>query len=330
MGQAERWMTGYQRVLNWIAELIAGTAATPAQRKLLETAIEGLNGRLKLAAASGDCIPSIDLPLAVYGAIRGEEDGAVPLAAACALVCLAASLFDDLADGDRQSHWARYAAGEINLAAVIMLCALPPLILTKLDVLPLLRLRLQQILAEGALRICAGQQADLALTGKHDVETAEVEAAATGKTGERFATYCRMAAELAAAEPEATALYETFGREIGMGRQFVSDCHELLVDPECRDLVHGTRTLPIVAHMNRLSGADRSYFLDLLDRARTDRRAEETVRRELQSSGEMSRVLFRARLHFGRALAIVDRVGAREPGRTRLLHVVSPSCADSG
>jgi geranylgeranyl pyrophosphate synthase len=316
-------------VLRSIAELIAEIAVSPQQRALLETAAVGLDRAVRGTAGSRDSIPSIELPLAVYAAITGREDGAVPLAAACALVCLSVGLFDDLADGDRQSHWAGYSAAEINLAAATVLCALPPLILARLDIAPLRRLRMQQILAEGTLRMSAGQQVDLALTGKHEVAVAEVEAAVIGKTGERFATYCRLAAEMGGAAPQAMALYGAFGREIGIARQLISDCHELLIDPECRDLAHGTRTLPIVAHINRLTGTDRSRFLDLLDRARTDRRAEESVRQELRAADEISRVIFKARLHYGRARALVDRVGAREPGREWLLHVASPGSGDA-
>jgi geranylgeranyl pyrophosphate synthase len=320
--------TGYERVLSSIEEIIAEISVSPQQRALLQTAVVGLQRSVVSNAESGDRIPSIDLRLGVYAAITGSDEAAVSLAAAGALVCLSVKLFDDLADGDRQSHWAGYSAGEINLAAATVLSALPQLILARLDLTPPRRLRMQQILAEGLLRISAGQQVDLALTGTHEVSVAEVEAAVIGKTGERFATYCRLAAEMAAASPQAMADSAAFGREIGVARQLISDCHELLVDPECRDITHGARTMPIVAHINRLSGADRSRFLDCLDRARTDRRAEQSVRQELREADEISRVIFRARLRYGRARAIVDRLGAREPGRARLLRLASPGAAE--
>jgi geranylgeranyl pyrophosphate synthase len=314
---------GYKRVLRVIAELIAETAASPQQWALLGSVVVGLDRCISAPSQCGDVVPSIDLPLAVHAAITGEEDTAVPLAAACALVCFSIGLFDDLADDDRRGHWARHSVGEINLAAATVLSALPSLILARLDVAPPRRVRLQQILAEGLLRVSAGQQADLALTGAHEVTVGQVEAAVVGKIGERFATYCKLAAEMAAATTEAMSLYEAFGREIGIARQLISDCHDLV----SRDLVHGTRTMPIVAHINRLSESDRQRFLDLLDHSRTDRHAAELVRRELRESGEISRVIFRARLHYGRARAIIDRVDAREPGRARLLCVARPGFA---
>lgn len=251
------------------------------------------------------------------------------MAAACALTCLGIKLFDDLADGDRLPHWRGRSAAEMSLAAATILTTLPPIALGQLDISPRRRLSMQQILAQGLLRTSAGQQLDLALTGKRTATVAEVEAAVAGKTGERLATYCRLAAEMAGATPEARDLYGRVGCEIGVARQLISDCHELTVDAECRDLAHGARTLPIVAHMNRLTGADRARFLDLLDRAALpDREAETTVRRELYASGEIARTLFKARLHYGRARAIVDHIDAREPGRTRLLRVIDPGSAD--
>ncbi len=207
---------GYERVLSSIEEAIAEFSVSPQQHALLQTAVSGLKRGVLSTAESGDCIPSIDLPLGVYAAITGSDEAAVSLAAACALVCLSVKLFDDLADGDRQSHWAGYSAGEVNLAAATMLSTLPQLILTRLDLAPLRRLRMQEILAEGLLRISAGQQVDLALTGTREASVAEVEAAVIGKTGERFATYCRLAAEMAGAAPQAMAEWAAFGREIGV------------------------------------------------------------------------------------------------------------------
>jgi hypothetical protein len=112
-----------KRVLDWMRKFVAAATVTPEQRSLFETALVGVERYLSPAAEVGGYVPSIELPLAVYAATTGEEDGAVPLAAACALVCLCAKLFDDLADGDLQPHWAERSGAEMNLAAATMLCA---------------------------------------------------------------------------------------------------------------------------------------------------------------------------------------------------------------
>jgi hypothetical protein len=136
--QAECW-----RALTFAADLVAEVAASPSQRELLETALIGLDGYVRRADDKGAYVHSIALPLAVHAAITGREAEAVPLAAACGLVNLAIDLFDDLADGDRQAHWAKRSFGEMSLAAATILGALPPLILARLDVQPERRSRMQ-------------------------------------------------------------------------------------------------------------------------------------------------------------------------------------------
>jgi geranylgeranyl pyrophosphate synthase len=308
-----------RRVLAWAAGLIGEVATSPAQRALIDTALIGLDGYLNRAADNGTYVHSIALPLAVHAAITGREGEAAPLAAACGLVNLAIDLFDDLADGDRQAHWAKRSFGEMSLAAATILGALPPLILARLEVEPERRIRMQQILALGGLRASAGQQEDLRQTGNPDVTVDEVEAAVTGKTGERYAAYCELAAEMAGADAATKALYAGYGRDIGVSVQLLSDCHDLMTDPAARDLAHGTRTLPIAVHLSRLDGGERSRFLDLLDRARTDREAQASVREELLTSAAIRRVVIRAQLCRARARRLVDEAGANEPGRSWLM-----------
>jgi polyprenyl synthetase len=316
----------HEKVRRWIGDLIAETAVSEQQLALLDAAMSGLAQDMRAAALSGDCIASIDLPLAVHAALTGTVDGAIPLAATCALVCLGVKL---LTDDDPRAREHGYCGDDMSVAASTILTALAPLALARLDVEPQRRLRMQHVLAIGLLRMSAGRQAGMALTGNHAATVAEVEAALADQAGERLATCCRLAVEMAGGGPAQIALYGALGHEIGMARQIISDCHELVSNPECRDLLHGTRMLPTVAHINRLVGGDRTRFLNLLERARSDRQAEIAARRELYVSGAISGSLLRARLHYGRARVIIDRTGAREPGRTRLLQVVGADPADA-
>jgi geranylgeranyl pyrophosphate synthase len=308
-----------RRALSFAAELIAEVAASPAQRALIDTALIGLDGYVRRAADKGAYVHSIALPLAVHAAITGSEGEAAPLAAACGLVNLAIDLFDDLADGDRQAHWAKRSFGEMSLAAATILGALPPLILARLDVEPERRARMQEILALGGLRASAGQQEDLRQTGNPDVTVEDVEAAVTGKTGERYAAYCELAAEMAGADATTKALYAAYGRDIGVAVQLLSDCHDVMTDPDARDLAHGTRTLPIAVHLSRLDDGEQARFLELLDRARTDREAQASVRKELLKSAAIRRVVIRAQVCRARARRLADEAGAKEPGRGWLM-----------
>lgn|GEM_PF-1048204 len=312
-----------EEVLRWAGDCIATVSASPAQRRLLDTAFAGLESTVREIKARTGFVPMIDLAPAVHAAISREHAAAVPLAAACAFVFLGLDLFDDLADGDRQRQWEGHSAAEMNLAAATVLTCLPTLIIAGLDVSAARRARMAERLACGLLRMSAGQQADLALTGAREVRPSDVEAAVVGKSGEQFATYCALAAEMAGASEDVVGLYADFGRELGTAGQFASDCHELLVDPECRDLAHGSRTLPLATHMERLPPDERSVFLDLLDSARSDAAARDMVRRRLRETAEVRRIMFGVHIRLQRARRLLDRAGAGEPGRSRLLAAIA-------
>jgi geranylgeranyl pyrophosphate synthase len=180
------------------------------------------------------------------------------------------------------------------------------------------------------LRASAGQQEDLRQTGNPDVSVEDVEAAVIGKTGERYAAYCELAAEMAGADARTKALYAGYGRDIGVAVQLLSDCHDLMTDPDARDLAHGTHTLPVVVHLSRIEGAERSRFLGLLDRARKDREARAAVRGELLASGAIRRIVMRAQVCRARARRLADEAGAREPGRGWLMALAASSLDEPG
>src|SRR5581483_4314748 len=84
-----------QDVLSAMETFALRQAQTPLQRHLLETALIGLRSQ----AAARDLLPCIHLQLLVYGAIRGDDAPAVPLAVATGLQYLGVDIIDDLTDG---------------------------------------------------------------------------------------------------------------------------------------------------------------------------------------------------------------------------------------
>jgi hypothetical protein len=63
----------YEGVLSWIEDLIEQTAVSNEQWALLEPAAVGLQQGISSVALSGDCIPSIELPLAVLPQSRARK-----------------------------------------------------------------------------------------------------------------------------------------------------------------------------------------------------------------------------------------------------------------
>lgn len=304
-----------QQALGLAGAFALSQARTPHQRRLLETALLGLRAQ---AGEPDMPLPFVRLPLLVYAGLRGEEGPAVPLAAATALLFLGIDIFDDLADGDLPSHWNGTPAPEINLAAATLLCALPQLAIAGLDA-PAARLAaMHRTLAEGLLRMSAGQERDLAMAGSDDVTPEEVEASVAAKSGEELAIFASLAAQFAGAQPEVMNMYAQLGRALGTGGQLASDCYDLFTAPHSRDLASGTRTLPIAMHLRRQVGEDRTSFLRLLEQARKDALAQEAVRHRLRAAGEIRRCAFLVEVYCQRALRALKQADPLEPAATSL------------
>lgn len=308
-----------RRVLAHAEGFARAHAQSPAQAGLLHTAFLGLRAQVREAP---EFLPFVHLPLLVHGAVRGGDEAPVPLAAATTLLFLGIDILDDLSDGDRPRHWAGHPDGEVSLAGHILICALAPLAIAHLRAPPDRVARMQRIVAQGLLRMGAGQLADLAAMGRAKVDAGAVEAAVAAKSGEELAIFAALGAELAGAADAAVAAWAGFGRALGTAAQLASDCYELFRERECRDLTHGARTLPIAFHLQRLRGSARTQFLELLERARTDASAHERVRAELYAGGALRYSALVIECYCRRAGGLLQELDPHEPARTALQRTV--------
>jgi len=293
-----------RRVFDAADQFIVERAVTLEQRRLIGAPVARLRAEITADAERASMCLFVHLPVLVYAGLRGEERPAIPLASATTLLFAGLDLFDDVADGD----WP-------GSAAATLLCAFPQLMVGELAAPPQLIAAIGSTLARGLLRMSAGQQQDLSAQGADEVRSCEIEATAIAKSGEEAALFACMAAQLAEAPEEIAGKYEELGRSIGAGAQLASDCHELFEDPAARDLVHGARTLPIVLHLERLLGAERTAFLALLDDARTEAAAREEVRLRLRSGGSLRRCAFIVETYRQRALRLCREAAPLEPAR---------------
>jgi geranylgeranyl pyrophosphate synthase len=255
----------------------------------------------------------VHLPLAIYRGLRGVEEGAVPLAAATLLLNLGVHLLDDLADGGLAPHWGAFKASEIILAATALCSALPQSIIADLEAPPARRVAISRTLSNAGLRLAAGQQRDLALTGSDEIAASEVIAVAVEKTGEEAVLYVVPAAHLAGARPNAVRLYEALARALGTGGGLASDCHDLFTAPKSQDLANAIRSLPIALHLETLTGGEREKFLHLLGQARRDVDAQTILRKRLMTSGALRHCAFIIETYRQNALGILIRLAPPEP-----------------
>lgn len=307
-----------RRVFDAAEAFLDRQAVNGDQRQLLGRPVARLRSALEEEREGAGIAPFVYLPSLVYAGLRGEERPAIALAVATTLLFVGIDLFDDVADGDWPASAPGCTAAEANLAAATLLCALPQLAIAELDAPPFVVSAMQRTLAQGLLRMSAGQQHDLRSTGARDVCSAGIEAAVVAKSGEEAALFARLAAQLAEAPDGVAEIYEDMGRAIGAGAQLASDCYELFSDPAARDLAHGARTLPIALEIERLDGAERTAFLDLLDQARQKEEARNTVRSRLRSRGPLRQCAFIVETYRQRALRLCRHANPLEPARRGL------------
>lgn len=299
--------------------LVGRCVVSGSQRRLLETVLDGLAPVVEQESP----LLFMEVPLAVHSAAGGGGIAAVRIAAACSLVFLGADVLDDLADGDVRPGWEGFSPGELTLGAATLLSALAPLALADLGLSAGTAAALHRTLSLGLLRMAAGQQDDLRSTVSAGEITPEtIEAAVVGKSGQEFAMFCSLAAQAAGASAEAAGHYAAMGMAIGTGGQIASDCFELLEDPAARDLRRGALTLPLALHLDRLSGEKRPAFRALLERARADEEARNTVRQEIRTGGALRIAVFAVETHRQRALRELTAANPAAEGRRALLNLI--------
>ena len=291
---------------------------TPELASVLETALGGLD----LHAWRFERPYFVDVPLSVYGAIRGVRAPALPLGAALGLLFLGLDIADDLTDGDLPAYWKGRSLADIQIVTLALLASLPQSIIHDLDAPGDVRARMQAAVARNILKMIAGQHRDVRAAGTADVTAASVEESVAAKSGEEIALFALLAAEFAGADAAALDHYTEMGRALGTAAQLASDCKDLFGAPQSKDLAAGTRTLPIALTLDRLSGDARADFLALLDRARTDAAAGITVRERIRATRALPICAFVIETYRQRALAAIDAAGAPEPARARLRTIV--------
>jgi len=247
----------------------------------------------------------------------------VPLAVALSLLELGIDLLDNLADQELPPHWQGYSSSVIQLTATQFLCCLPQLALMKLDASATCLLTMQQMLAQGLLRIGAGQLQDLKLQESSNPNIEDIQASVLGKSGERRGMYAALAAQFAGASSETVEAYAEMGRSLGMVLQFTSDCADIFSAAHSRDLANGTRTLPIALHLQQLSDMERVSFLDLLAQAKVDQKAREEVRASLLRAGGLRRCALIIEHFRQRTKQFLEIANPLEPTMSRFKEIIS-------
>ena len=246
---------------DFLDRLVAEEVRLAVQASTLRLALE----RGRQEAEREPLIALLQLTLAVHAGAAGDWRPAVPAAAACHLLYLGADLLDNVNDQELPGEWQTWGPDQAVLTACNLLYPLSQLALKRVAAPPEVRQALSVVLAEGALRMAAGQQEEVFSSRDPAPDPERCLAAVAAKTGAEAEACCRAGAVLVdAPAPEADA-YAAFGRLYGTAVQLISDCQDIWGKKNSPDLANGRRTLPVVHALWSASGSGRVTLLRLLN-----------------------------------------------------------------
>lgn len=304
-------------VLQDVLRVIAIHAVTAEQRRLMTTAIGDLRDRLGRSGPDA-YLRCVRIPMAVYAAVRGNGQAALPVATALTALHAGLNVLDDVMDGDPRPWWLLYRPAEVLLAAFTLIGALPQLALAAVHAPPRTIAAMQRELAATGMVMSAGQQADIAMTRAVRPSTSTVERSVQRKSGAAHALAATLAARLAGARAPQRLAFGRVGRAIGTAAQLASDCHDLFLTVDSRDLAHGTRSLPVALYLESLRGGNRERFLALLEAARTDASVRGMVRQQLIAANVLQACAMIIETYCREAHTALNRAGGQEPDLSAL------------
>jgi len=232
------------------------------------------------------------LALLCAQAVGGTATKAVPAAVAVELVHNHSLLHDDVMDGDltrrhRRTAWSVFGVNPAILAG-------DALLILAVDVLagsghPAATEAIRMV-AAAVQELLNGQNTDLSLEQRAEVELAECVRMAEGKTAALIGCACALGAVFGGGRPEQVACLHGFGMSLGLAFQHVDDLLGIWGDPAVTgkpvhsDLCSCKKSFPVVAaltsqtpagrelvalyHQDQpLSGTDAAHAAELIDAA---------------------------------------------------------------
>jgi geranylgeranyl diphosphate synthase, type I len=270
-------------VFSFLDELIDELSVPASHKELLQ---EPLNLVREYAKTSPE-MSTVQMPLLVHAAIAGDEKPAIPVAAACTILCLGVDLLDSVIDHELPPPWHVRDSAEINLTVNTLVGALPQLSIARLrEGTPPARLwALARLLADTILTINAGQHEDLLFSNSGSVSLKDSRLMAERKTGSATAMLARAGAILATEDPVRMQAYAAFGSYYGIAKQLINDAWGIWGEGASQDLFNGRRTLPVVHALSALRGERREQLQRLLALSRESAEHHDEVRSLLATAG---------------------------------------------
>jgi geranylgeranyl diphosphate synthase type I len=273
---------------------VAEVAAWPQMLQLMERALHR------------DLISVWDHPAAACRAVGGNEEDALPGAAAIFCSLIGIHLVDDMLDDDPKGDYHTLGTGKTaNLALAFQ--AAGHLLLHGADATPQVRTELQASFARMSIGTAYGQ--DLDTRELRDEE--EYWQTVRSKTPPLFGAAFRIGALLGGAPESVAAGLEVVGGLLGCFIQVSDDLSDSLKSPASADWLRRTNSLPILYAMTAEHPA-RVRFLELSARP-DDPEALAEAQKILLKSGAVSYCAFKMMEVAQEARTVLSRLPLRDP-----------------
>lgn len=214
---------------------------------------------------AADSLSTDILPALVCEAVGGAMVQALPLAAYWRLSLFAAQTFDDLQDGQvRQSVWKGFTPAQ-RLAAGLFALGGAQTLLAQLNV----DAQVSRVLSEAfgrALALAAKAQAETVSTLATQWSVGDYFRNILLRTAQLFASVCWAGARIAQPQPEMSVLNACYhyGLALGVMKQILDDCSEMIVEEVSTDLVTGVYTLPVIHLLSETESPQRAMLQEIL------------------------------------------------------------------
>lgn len=264
---------------------------------------------------------AVQVPLLVHAAVTGDEDPAIPVAAACTALHLGGQLQDGILDDELSPSWYARGAGITTLAATTLLGSLPQRSIDRLRLrgTPPDRLwALARQFADTLLAAMAGQHEDLLFPDREDVSLEDCRAMTERKSGAPTALLASAGATLATGDSVRIGAFADFGLCYGVAKQLINDVHGIWGEAASQDLLNGRRTFPVVHALTVLDGDRREELRSLLALAREPQRRHDGVRAVLEATGSVRYTASMVWLHRERARRHLAAAFPEEPAGREL------------
>ncbi len=248
--------------------------------------------------------------------VGGEEEAALPFAAAVEMLHTFTLIHDDIMDSDHlrrgvptvHVRWGLpigIAAGDLLFAKVYEALIRSPSPPTTI-------LSCMERLTEAAIAICEGQTLDISFPSASEVSEEDYLRMIGLKTATLFKACAEIGAIIGGGTPEAADLLGGYAYNLGLAFQLVDDClgltsrEEELGKPVGSDIREGKKTLIVINAYKKASPSEREAIKRVLGNREASVEELEEVKKVLERLGSIEYTLSEARRHAERARGLLE------------------------